>query len=279
MSAAEAAVESAGSEGAAPVESGGEVGGSPSPQSEATSPGAAPSRPEYLLEGYDSETAQAQAFHKFHQQYGGNHDFYAQQGAYISDRYHNDPAFREWFDNYRQGKQPQAVQPQKQEPPPYDKSNPETLDKFWNEAIADPDRLFQLAEDRAFQRIQRELGPQLAELKQAQNTERAHRLFATHQATLQEMQGNPYGQKLLALTNRGMTPEEAIATYQAAKQQFAAQQAAATTQTPKASEPVRDATGRFQSPAGNGRRAGMAQSGKALTPDEIISEAKAGRFR
>lgn len=278
MSAAEMAVEESGNEGAPLEGSAGEVGSVSSPSQDTTPDSGAPSRPEWLLEGYSSAEEQAQALHKHHQQYGGNHDFYAQQGAYISDRYHSDPAFREWFDNYRQGKQAQA-EPKKQEPPPYDKSNPDTLEKFWNEAIADPDRLFQLAEERAFARIQKELGPQLAQLKQAQNAERAQRLFSTHKATLQEMQGNPYGQRLLALTNRGMDPEEAIATYQAAKQQFAAQQAAAAQTPAKTQEPVRDPQGRFQRTAGNGRRAGVVQSGKALTPDEIIAEAKAGRLR
>lgn len=276
MSAAEMAIE--GGEGEASVESGAEVGGSPSAIPETTSAEASPSRPEYLLEGYDNDTAQAQAFHKLHQQYGGYHDHYAQQGSWFSQRYHTDPVFKEWVDKYNQGTHQQAA-PQKQEPPPYDKSNPETLDKFWNEAIADPDRLFQLAEERAFARIQKELGPQLAQIKQAQNAERAQRLFSTHKATLQEMQGNPYGQKLLALTNRGMDPEEAIATYVAAKQQFAAQQAAPTAAPQQAQQPVRDNAGRFQRTAGNGRRAGITQTGKALTPAEIIAEAKAGRLR
>ena len=284
MSAAEMAIEESGVEGAPSGGSAEEVGSVPSSSPDTTQPEGASSRPEYLLEGYDNDQAQAQAHHKFVQQYGGQHDFYAQQGHWVSDRYYNDPAFREWFDNYRAGKQQQAAAPAQQEPPPYDKSNPDALKNTWDQWIDDPDRMFKIAEDRAYARIQKEFGPQLAQVKQQQNAERAQRLFAAHKTTLQEMQGNPYGQKLLALTNRGMDPEEAIATYLAAKSHFSAADPGVPggtnpTVAPQAQPAVRDTQGRFQRVAGNGRRAGTTQTGKALTPDEIIAEAKAGRLR
>lgn len=261
------AMDTSGSEGA--------PSSNPVPDSATPNDAGAPSRPEWLLEGYDSPEAQAQALHKYHQEYGGQHETYAQQGSWFSQRYYSDPVFKQWVDDYNQGKHQQAPQQQQapQAPPPYDVNNPETVDKFWNEGIANPDKIFQIAEERAFQRIQKELGPQLAQLKQQQAQLEARRIFQQHGSMLQEMRKSPYGQQLLSLTQRGMNVEEAIALYQAAKQQ--AQAAPQEQAAPKAAEAVRDPQGRFQRTAGNGRRAGTSQTGKSKTTSEILAETRA----
>lgn len=65
---------------------------------------AAAQRAEWLLDGYNDAESQAKAFHG---QYGWAREF--------EQRYHSDPAFRQWYDGYgQQQQQAQAQQPQQQ---------------------------------------------------------------------------------------------------------------------------------------------------------------------
>jgi hypothetical protein len=264
------AEEVTGGEGASLEGSGGEVGGSPSLQQEATPDGAASSRPDWLLEGHESAESQAQAYHKHHQQYGGHHEFYAQQGNWFSQRYYNDPTFRQWVDDYNAGKhnQPQEQPPAKQAP--YDLKDPATVDKFMDEFVSNPDKLLELAEERAMARFEKQYGGDLKQLKHQQAMSEGRRVFEMHKATLQQMNQTPHGKHLLGLIQRGLNTEEAVAIYLSSKPQ-----APQSSPAEKNDEAVRDPQGRYQRTTGNGRRVGNAPAGRALNNDEILAETKA----